>query len=728
MANTRSKSRHIRRPSGSPLHRRSPPQKKAKPPAPPVLRTFCQHGPPGDCACGSDFGPRDPESYTTGRTPASNAVSEVFVQDNLGITSSELTNIVCISMALKEALVDVTSAANAHAEYGPSDRYWQVVDADGKPILWLARAAELLQQRHVISAFEQSEVISGFQALEGDTENDNPGKGISVHSSIVNLQTGQVDVKTVLGRAWVCYAFVPAVMRLLQQDRVTGLFAKLMRADNTNGVRAYLLYQVVKCGLGEMAMRRRAAWEMVLARRGAENMAKRVQELEERAEVQQGQGTRDSEVVARLVKEVKENREWNTEQITRLQHTHMELEDCDREIKEGMERINARVEDSRTELKDSIVRLAEAHATDLQATRELFTSVLQDTRTMLSTDQFESRSWMKEAVENIRTTILSTRPPPSHEFSTQVDLPPGPPPGPPLLFLRVRNPTSDDDIPTGERFARIYSAGESTFAVARGLLRPFHKPFIIAVMGYSGAGKSYTVLGEDGVIAALLGRLGGVGVGGVGVDIKVYQVLSIAQSIGDFAYPDHPIGQILAGISKARTTARTPANETSSRAHMMVTFENADTGEVLGTVIDVTGAEESSNRDLLDAEMKRTSAAIAVENGEIRKLLLELGTSGKQGFVSRKIVSEVKRTSALNYEVAKFLACVKGEPAVRVLLCVDGSRPDLVSRSMSLVPSFWRWRLRPCRGSLFSPGIFLDGHVLVCRTSWDRSGHVNVLL
>ncbi|KAL0635410.1 hypothetical protein Q9L58_005618 [Maublancomyces gigas] len=101
----------------------------------------------------------------------------------------------------------------------------------------------------------------------------------------------------------------------------------------------------------------------------------------------------------------------------------------------------------------------------------------------------------------------------------------------------------------------------------------------------------------------------------------------------------------------------------------MVTFESAETDVVLGTVIDVAGAEESAKRDLLEGEMKRTSAAIAVENGEFRKLLMELGNSGKQGLIGRKTVSEVDRSSPLNFEVAKFLACLKGEPSIRVSLC-----------------------------------------------------------
>lgn len=68
-------------------------------------------------------------------------------------------------------------------------RDWRLV---GSPF----RAAQLLQQSHIVS-----DDINDFQ------------QGISVNGGIINLQTMKVDVKTVLGRAWMCYAFLPGSIR-----------------------------------------------------------------------------------------------------------------------------------------------------------------------------------------------------------------------------------------------------------------------------------------------------------------------------------------------------------------------------------------------------------------------------------------------------------------------------------------------------------------------------------
>lgn len=111
---------------------------------------------------------------------------------------------------------------------------------------------------------------------------------------------------------------------------------------------------------------------------------------------------------------------------------------------------------------------------------------------------------------------------------------------------------------------------------------------------------------------------------------------------------------------------------------------------MLGCVIDIAVAKESANQDLLNTEMKRTSSLIALDNREIWKLLTELGTVGKHGFIGWRgqMVSEVKRTSVLNFEITRFFGSCKGESGIKVLLCVDGSRPDLFARAMTLIPEF----------------------------------------
>lgn len=72
---------------------------------------------------------------------------------------------------------------------------------------------------------------------------------------------------------------------------------------------------------------------------------------------------------------------------------------------------------------------------------------------------------------------------------------------PPLWFLPIRNSVVlNEDIE--DRIIRVYAAAESTFAVVRWLLLQFSTHFLISIMGYSGAGKSHTMLSQDGVIAA----------------------------------------------------------------------------------------------------------------------------------------------------------------------------------------------------------------------------------
>lgn len=92
------------------------------------------------------------------------------------------------------------------------------------------------------------------------------------------------------------------------------------------------------------------------------------------------------------------------------------------------------------------------------------------------------------------------------------------------------------------------------------------------------------------------------------------------EAIGYFAYPDHGIPYILTGIAKL-----SPRHLLQPMLCPAVPTFESDAGK-LGCMIDVASAEESVNRDLLEPDMKRTSATIALDDGEFRKLLTELGT------------------------------------------------------------------------------------------------------
>lgn len=111
-----------------------------------------------------------------------------------------------------------------------------------------------------------------------------------------------------------------------------------------------------------------------------------------------------------------------------------------------------------------------------------------------------------------------------------------------------------------------------------------------------------------------------------------------------------------------------------------------DSGVVLATFIDVAGAEEQA---IGTSKKRGTSAEIAVENGKFRKLFMEVvDNSAKRGFLSRKMVCELKGSSPLNFEGAKFVPWVKSQPAIRVLLFVDWFRPDLFGRAVTLGREF----------------------------------------
>lgn len=122
------------------------------------------------------------------------------------------------------------------------------------------------------------------------------GEYTPVETAIIGIETGQVDLKTALGRAWVCQVFVPAVIRLLllYSPAHGGLHAKIMRG-NDNQVRPYLVYQVGKAGLARVGMRRVGAWRRMLDARGVEKIAQRVQQLEISKNVAEarGEGGRD---------------------------------------------------------------------------------------------------------------------------------------------------------------------------------------------------------------------------------------------------------------------------------------------------------------------------------------------------------------------------------------------------------------------------------------------------
>lgn len=241
------------------------------------------------------------------------------------------------------------------------------------------------------------------------------------------------------------------------------------------------------------------------------------------------------------------------------------------------------------------------------------------------------------------------------------------------VFLRLRDCSVEagDHVDGNPLYRRIFSAGEDNRSVSRAIVVSFSTPFLIALIGYSGGGKSHSAFGTDGILAAIIQRL-------PFVAIDVMQVMASRQALGSYTSDDLNIAE---KITSSRESARTPANLQSSRTHLMVRFENAETGEYLGLLVDVAGPEESGNRAALDTTaMKTTSAQISNSNIQFRLLIQELVTAGKSNLI------KYKHGSRLNSEVCEFLGRVKVTPTVRVLVCGDGTEVALVDKAVEMSP------------------------------------------
>lgn len=90
-------------------------------------------------------------------------------------------------------------------------------------------------------------------------------------------------------------------------------------------------------------------------------------------------------------------------------------------------------------------------------------------------------------------------------------------------------------------------------------------PFLIALFGYSGSGRSYLIFGVDGLFSALISQL-------PPVWVTRYEALREAKEFGIYGIPedgiDTDLAVIIGAMSEARQTAATPANEQSSRSNV----------------------------------------------------------------------------------------------------------------------------------------------------------------
>lgn len=245
------------------------------------------------------------------------------------------------------------------------------------------------------------------------------------------------------------------------------------------------------------------------------------------------------------------------------------------------------------------------------------------------------------------------------------------------MFLRLRNcvDIAEESVACPEIYRSIGSAGANNQIISRAVTASFHTPFLIALIGYSGGGKSYTAFGPHGLLSGILFRL-------PKTSVQVVQVLDTKQSLGSYLSPDESSVAISRSITSSRLTAATVANKDSSRAHIAILFENPDMDMPYGLLIDVAGPGGSDNIAQLSQDMGRVSVRIANQNLWIRQLLQEV-VAGNEGGIAL-----FKRASKLNTLVVNFLQDAGTPLAVRVVICADGSKVEMVNKTMTMVPAF----------------------------------------
>lgn len=241
------------------------------------------------------------------------------------------------------------------------------------------------------------------------------------------------------------------------------------------------------------------------------------------------------------------------------------------------------------------------------------------------------------------------------------------------LYLRVRNPSAEaeNEVDTASAVLhRAFVAGEPTDVVVRAVTRGLSSsvPFIIALLGYSGGGKTFT-FGQ--LLDTVLGYL-------PDVEVMVLEVLNTRTYLN--SYTNKP--GLAEEINKLRKQRPTPANMVSSRAHLVVTFESVNSDRKYGMLLDIAGDEESQDRAQLLPEERLVSAEIARNNSDFRSLVHDL-MADPEG----QKVSMFKRSSKLNSEVSGYLGqCKRQPPVIKLLYCADGNRADIVAKTLQMMP------------------------------------------
>lgn len=497
----------------------------------------------------------------------------------------------------------------------------------------------------------------------------------------VDPENGTYKLHSRLGRLFVCKYFVPMLLRMFQLSTgsmETRVFDKLSTPEER---RPYFVYLAVRSGLGRISPGKKKELGLLLLNRKVDFLfnsqtSRPIPAIQQNplltatvdtTELQQqltDTALRLDQQEARL-KSMDVRQDLQTDELQlindRQNQQEQNLELIRVELNEG-------IKDQATSLDE--IRRSQASMTDqLARSGSSFAQFADITETRF--DQLLSINSRNIPLEPLEPSIVNDY------CKIQI-------------YLRMRNGDFDTEaMLAGFNLCRKFTGGEPTDTVSRGVTRGLSAsvPFIIGLVGPSGGGKTYSMFSVGGILETALKYV-------PPVEISVFELLKKKKSLGVFQCSHAggegtTIGDICREITERRDQAPTPANEVSSRTHLLIRLEDFNTNELYGVIADIAGDEESVNRGLLGKEQSQVSSKIATNNSDFRMMIQELVTpgKGKRGFVDQGVVSNFKRASSLNLELSDCLKHMKGLPLIKLLYCVDGAYPDIVVKTLKLAPT-----------------------------------------
>lgn len=626
---------------------------------------------------------------------SSNNISEKFLLLNLKVDQRQLDFLICAGSTYRNMITDAVVA------YGPNlalqlstCNTWKLSDT-------------LTGTSHCLSIEIANRMVLSL-ALDDvdltDIANDPfPAEPMNeewkvVPLSVIDLYAGSYDIKKYEAKQFTCTYLAPNFFRLLSlSPEFRPLYTHLM--DLAAPMRGYLFYLLLKA---KISAKKQAEWKEVLRDRNIRRLFEKTRTMQiNLANLELSHGSQNAQYQAQLDAEKLKDLESKMKTIERANIAILEQIAQNQEASDRMVENMAQKHDASNRMVEQIAQNQETvsqrqEATDstverMAQTQETINQKLRLQQAQLASHQEQiddihqdTRSLLSEAVSAFTTSLDVKLAALTAQGATGQGAAPEPSDtGSHEIFLRLRNCTEEVEELAADfgEFRRIWTAGEGNRIVSRAITRSIitsRSTFLIALIGYSGGGKSYTAFGCDGLLYAILERL-------PPAFIEVTEVLDQKHSLGAFTSNDQSPSAIAATIATTitenRRKAENIANKESSRGHLVVRFEDQATGRLLGMLIDVAGPELSEHIKQLQPEMQKESDKIANDNINIRHLLEAYANAGD--------VTVLRRASKLNRVVEQGLGEAKGKAiVVRVVLCCDGSSSLMAGKTRKMVPTF----------------------------------------